>query len=343
MLYALDLTRTSEVRDVLTDDQIDDLPDLTARLLADSVDRRFRRNLTRGYRHRESIVTRVRGRVDILATEARLLLSRGEVFCSFEELTIDTPRNRLVRAALDRMIRIVRSADLVHRCRSLASSLGRAGVGGVRPPRPELARDQVGRNDSADRNMIALSELAFDLALPTEDPGATALAAPDREETWVRRLFEKAVLGFARVELEPLGWCVRGSVPLDWQVSSPSEGLPAILPRMVTDIVLDEPGEGGRVVIDAKFSSILATGRFGDTGLKSGYLYQMYAYIRSQEGVDRLWDRASGLFLHPAIDAALHESVVIQNHLVTFATVDLTRPPVYIRNELRRILRLEHR
>jgi hypothetical protein len=26
--------------------------------------------------------------------------------------------------------------------------------------------------------MIALAELAFDLALPTEDPGATVLAAP---------------------------------------------------------------------------------------------------------------------------------------------------------------------
>src|SRR5437016_4495297 len=103
MLYASDLTRTSDVCDVITDDQIDDLPDLIARLLADSVERRFRRNLTRGYRHRESIVTRVRGRIDILATEERLLLSRGEVFCRFEELTIDTPRNRLVRAALDRM------------------------------------------------------------------------------------------------------------------------------------------------------------------------------------------------------------------------------------------------
>ena len=341
MLYASDLTRTREIYDVLTDDQIDDLPDLVAHLLADSVDRRIRRNLTRGYRHRESIVTRVRGRIDILATEAHLLLSKGEVFCRFEELTIDTPRNRLVRAALERIVRLVRSADLVHRCRSLASSLARAGVGGVRPTRSDLSRDRIGRNDSADRYMIALSELAFDLALPTEDPGATALAAPDREEAWVRRLFEKAVLGFARVELEPLGWCVRGSIPLDWQVSSASEGLPAILPRMVTDIVLDEPYEGRRVVIDTKFSSILASGRFGDAGLKSGYLYQMYAYIRSQEGLDRRWDRACGLFLHPAIDAALHEDVVIQNHSVTFATVDLSRPPADVRNELRRILHFE--
>ena len=338
MLYASDLTRTKEVRDVLTDDDIDDLPDLVARLLADSVELRFRRNLTRGYRHRENVVTRVRGRVDILVTEARLLLSRGEVFCRFEELTIDTPRNRLVRAALDRMARLVRSAELLHRCRSLAAGLARAGVGGVRPARADMARDQIGRNDSADRYMIALAELAFDLALPTEDPGTTALVGPDREEVWVRRLFERAVLGFARVELEPLGWRVRGSVPLGWQVSAASSGLPAILPRMLTDIVLDEPLNTRRIVIDTKFTSILTRGRFGDTGLKSGYLYQMYTYIRSQEGLDRLWDTASGLFLHPAVEAALYENVLLQNHLVTFATVDLSRTPAAIRRELKAIL-----
>jgi 5-methylcytosine-specific restriction enzyme subunit McrC len=126
--------------------------------------------------------------------------------------------------------------------------------------------------DVADRFMVALARLAFDLALPTEDAGTTPLVAPDREEAWVRRLFEKAILGFARVDLEPLGWSVRGGIPLEWQFSSASTGLAAILPRMVTDIVLDAPN-ADRLVIDTKFTSILGTGRFGDASLKSGYLY----------------------------------------------------------------------
>jgi 5-methylcytosine-specific restriction enzyme subunit McrC len=339
MLYASDLTRVRGAFNAIMEGDIDDLPDLIARLLSNSVEHRLRRNLTRGYHHREMVLTRVRGRIDILTTEARQLLSRGEVFCRFQDLTIDTPRNRLVRAALEIMIRLVRSKELVHRCRSLASSLARAGVGGVRPSRAELASDQIGRNDSADSFMIALARLAFDLALPTEDSGPTALFAPDREDVWVRRLFEKAVLGFARVELEPLGWSVRGSVPLHWQVSSTSAGLAVILPCMVTDIVLDPPDQGRRVVIDTKFSSVLAKSRFGDASLKSGYLYQMYTYIRSQEGRAPSWDGAAGLFLHPAIDEALHEHVVIQNHPITFATVDLSGSTSAVRNELRELLR----
>ena len=88
------------------------------------------------------------------------------------------------------------------------------------------------------------------------------------------------------------------------------------------------------MVIDTKFSSILASGRFGNAGLKSGYIYQMDAYVRSQEGRDPRWDGAAGLLLHPAIDGGLYEHVVIQNHAITFATVDLSSTATAIQNEL---------
>jgi 5-methylcytosine-specific restriction enzyme subunit McrC len=338
MLYASDLTRYRDRFNALVEADFDDLPDMVARLLVEAVEYRLRRNLTRGYRNRQMVLTRVRGRIDILTTEARLLLSRGEVFCRFQDLTIDTPRNRLVRAALDLMARVVGNVGLGQRCRALACILARSGVGGLRPPRTELALDQIGRNDDGDRFMVALAQLAFELALPTEVSGSTALVAPEREERWVRLLFEKAVLGFARVELIPLGWTVRGSVPLHWHVTCKSDGIAAILPRMVTDIVLDPPLGGRRVVVDTKFASILESGRFGGETLKSGYIYQMYAYVRSQEGLGAQWDETAGLFLHPAIDESVCEHALIQGHFITFATVDLTGTTAAIRSELRGIL-----
>ena len=338
MLYASDLTRVRGAFDAIVEEDIKDIPELIARLLTDAVERRLRRNFTRGYCHREKALTRVRGRINILTTESRQLLSKGEVFCRFEELTIDTARNRLVRAALDLMARLVRDNDLIRQCRALSATLGRAGVGGTRPSCAELAADQIGRNDAADRFMVALPRLAFDLALPTEDAGATPLVAPDREEAWVRRLFEKAILGFARVDLEPRGWSVRGSIPLEWQLSSSSPQLGTILPRMVTDIVIDAPGAARRLVIDTKFTSILGVGRFGDASLKSGYLYQMYAYLRSQEGGDQRWDTSAGLFLHPAVGSQLYEHATFQGHSIAFATVDLAGSAVSIRSELRRII-----
>jgi len=341
MLYASDLTRVRGAFDAMVDEDMEDIPDLIARLLANAVERRLRRNITRGYRHREKSLTRIRGRINFLTTESRQLLSRGEVFCRFEELTIDTPRNRLVRAALELMARLVQNGDLIRQCRALAATLGRAGVSGFRPSRAELAADQIGRNDAADRFMVALARLVFDLALPTEDAGATPLVAPDREEAWVRRLFEKAILGFARVDLVPLGWSVRGSVPLEWQLSYASTQLSTIFPRMVTDIVIDSPDATRRLVIDTKFTSILGAGRFGNASLKSGYIYQMYSYLRSQEGGDQRWETSAGLFLHPSIGSQFYEHAVIQGHPIAFATVDLGGPAMAIRGQLRRIIRSE--
>lgn len=341
MLYASELTKYRHQFDALLENDLDDLPDLIARLLADAVERRRRRNLTRGYRHCDAALKRVRGRIDFLITETRQLLSRGEIFCRYEELTVDTPRNRLVRAALGLMARLVADKYLAQQCRFLAADLGRSGVAGLRPSRTEIAADQIGRNDSADRFMVALARLAFDLALPTEDAGITPFVAPDREEAWVRRLFEKAILGFARIELERDGWAVRGGIPLEWQVASASAGLPTILPRMVTDIVLDPPGVGRRLVIDTKFTSILTTGRFGADVLKSNYLYQIYSYLRSQEGNHPRWDAAAGLLLHPAAELSIREHAIIQDHPITFATIDLSGSHTSIRDELRPLLR-EH-
>ena len=39
-----------------------------------------------------------------------------EVACRFDELTIDTPRNRYVRAALEAISKVVKRKDLAHRC-----------------------------------------------------------------------------------------------------------------------------------------------------------------------------------------------------------------------------------
>lgn len=336
MLYAADIARFGGRFDALIEEDVAELPDLVGRLLAREVERRIRRNLSRGYRHREAALTRVRGRIDPLVTATERLLDRGEVACRFDELTFDTARNRFVRAALERIARIT-SQDIAHRCRNLAGDLGRAGVSGLPPSRADLARDRISRNDAEDRFMLALARLAFDLALPTEEAGTTAFTEPGRDEHWVRRLFEKAVGGFYAVELVPMGWRVHSGEVLQWPVSAASKGIKEILPTMRTDISLEAP-DGHRIVIDTKFTAIVTKGWYREEGLKSGYLYQLYAYLRSQErpdDVDSTWNRATGILLHPAIGKTFDEAVTIQGHEMRFITVDLSEGPEVIRGALR--------
>ena len=338
MLYASDLFRTRGIGNIGLDDNPDDLPDLVAEMLAHAVEVRQRRRLNLGYRSRDAVLNRVRGRIDVLNTERHRLLDRGLVACRFDELTIDTPRNRFVRAALESISRIVRRKEVSHRCRSLAVAMKAMGVSGDAPTRAQMSTDHFGRNDADDRVMVAAAKLAIDLALPVEVAGTNVLSLPDREVAWVRRLFEKAVGGFYDVVLQPQGWRVRCGGTLNWQMEQRTSGIDKILPTMRTDVVLDHAFSGRRIVIDTKFTSIVTSGWYREETLRIGYVYQIYAYLRSQVGHgDPRADCASGLLLHPAVGDSVDEAVVIQGHSIRFATVDLSAAPAVIRAQLLRL------
>jgi 5-methylcytosine-specific restriction endonuclease McrBC regulatory subunit McrC len=83
-----------------------------------------------------------------------------------------------------------------------------------------------------------------------------------------------------------------------------------ILPMMRTDVILDYAGSGRRIVIDTKFNSLSTVGWYREETLRSGYIYQMYAYLRSQVG--------RGEFLvgerrTPARRHCLHPKAVLSN------------------------------
>jgi len=126
---------------------------------------------------------------------------------------------------------------------------------------------------------------------------------------------------------------------LYWPIEEKTEGIDAILPTMRTDIILDEISSSQRIVIDTKFTSILTNGWYRDESLRSSYLYQIYAYLMTQDNSGDLRDKnASGLLLHPSIGRMVKESVVIHGHSISFATVDLTLHPKEIKKQLLEIV-----
>jgi 5-methylcytosine-specific restriction enzyme subunit McrC len=334
-LYASNLARFSGQHAAEVEES-PDFPSLIARLLCFAVDRRLRRNLSRGYQQREAILPRVRGRIDLLETFTGDLLSKGLIACRFEEFTFDTPRNRLVRAALDAVANRVDDPVLAHDCRRLAGDLGRQGVGGLKPSRAELATERIGRHDADDLLMVTLARLVFDLVLPTEDVGGHALTRVEKDEILVRHLFQKAIGNFYAAELAPFGWKVTQGKWLDWQIEEASAGIAGLFPAMTTDIILEHPGQARRIIIDTKFTAILRRSQHREAVFKSGYIYQLYAYLRSQERPEeQLSQSTEGVLLHPTVDEEVDEFVRIQGHGMRFVTVDLMLPTIEILHRLR--------
>ncbi|MYC36770.1 MAG: 5-methylcytosine-specific restriction endonuclease system specificity protein McrC [Chloroflexi bacterium] len=336
MLYASHLFRQLDQQQrVAVEENPDDIADLIAEILTHEVQRRLARNLSFGWRTQQAEIDRVRGRIDLRRTETRRLLEKGKVACRFEELTIDTPRNRLVLAALSRLAGLVQRGELAHRCRSLVGRFSRLGVLNEAPSRNEVSVISFGHFDAGDRRMVYAAKLALDLALPNEDSGNVLLPEPFRGIEWLRGLFEKGVAGFYDVTLSPDGWQVSHGKTIRWPMDNPTPGIGNILPSMKTDILLNHPALQRRIIIDTKFNSILSPGRYRPESLRSDYLYQLYSYLKTQEAPDDPLSLTSiGVLMHPAISKAVDEAMVVQGHLIRFATVDLSADAGSIRLNL---------
>ena len=340
LLYASELYRElPESRRVEMENAPDDIPELIAEILANAVERRLRRNLTAGYQRRQADLNRVRGRINLLRTERRQLLQRARVACTFDELTVDTPRNRYVRAALTHVAGVVKEPHLQHRCRDLALRLEMAGVTGYmdsNQARKAAPLANAGWVDSHERQMLAAAQLALNLHIPTEQAGRSLLPVADRRERQGWKLYEDAVAGFYNVALMEHGWRVRPQSGIAWPVENQTSGLLAMMPGMTRDIVLERGNR--RIVIDTKFTSIVTTGQYGKETFKSGNIYQLYAYLRSQETDDPVSQSSAGVLLYPSLGVDYDESATIQGHRIRFATVDLSAETQTIRRQLLRIV-----
>jgi len=336
MLWASDLYQQLSTRQVDVEDNPEDIPDLIAEILCAQVERRLMRNLSFGYQNKVAVRPRVKGRIDLLYTESHRLLEQAKVCCRYDELTVNTPRNRYVRAALEKLHLIVIERKLSHQCRILAMRLDRLGVSQDKPPSYSGKSERWRLQDVEDRIMLYAADLAFSLALPNEEAGRHWLHSPDKERK-LHALFEKAIAGFYTVALK--GLCnVHEQKTLKWQTTKASDGIGDILPNMKADIVIENKSSSDCLVIDTKYKRI--TKEYHGEKLDSPNIYQMYAYLRSQEGnpQEPALSTASGMLLHPTIGADVNEAVTIQGRKFIFCTVDLNKEATKIRQQLLAIL-----
>jgi 5-methylcytosine-specific restriction enzyme subunit McrC len=303
--------------------QPEGIPNLLAEVLCQQVEARILRSLTQSYQNRSHDLNRVRGKIDLLETERRQLLSKGKVHCSFHELTVDTLRNRYVVSALSLLTSLCSNKNLIGRCVGLKSRLVQMGVSitlGIR--HSDIGRS--GRNEIQDRKMIDVSKLVHDMSYMNESLGKHRSNNANRDEMHLRKLFEKAVGGFYKIKLRGTSWTLKAGARHKWQVENGSELFNSLLPGMETDIVLENILEDRRIIIDTKFNKLITHNRYGSETARSDYIFQLYAYLRSQERHDDSLSLSSeGVLLHPAVGSRIQESGIIQGHLVKFNTVSL--------------------
>ena len=337
LLYASNLYRSlGKQQRIQLENNPEDLIKLAAKLYCD-VTEKLMRSLSCGYIQQTQILNRVRGKIDILATVRKHLLEKGRIQCQFEVLTIDTPKNRYIHAAAHTLLPLIEDEKLKIRCQKIISHFNTLKIG--QSTHYDFRADYFDRAGTQDRYLLTLCRLIFKLAIPIEQTGVQSAEQINKTDTWLRQLFEKATIGFARVNLPASSWEISSGKRLSWQQESTSNNINNLLPNMLTDLIIEHSACQHRMIIDTKCTSIVRQSRSNKNKFKSEHIYQLYAYLRSQEKTtDTPSCHATGMLLYPAIDENINEHVIIQNHTIRFSTINLQEDSSLIRKNLLRLL-----
>jgi 5-methylcytosine-specific restriction enzyme subunit McrC len=98
LLYAWDRVEEGSTIEASARDSTD-LLDLYARMYVSGIQHILRRGIEQGYCAVSADVAGIRGRILVGQTVRRMLPQHGQAHCEFDELTIDTLANQLLRAA----------------------------------------------------------------------------------------------------------------------------------------------------------------------------------------------------------------------------------------------------
>ncbi len=323
--YAWDLFHEGEA---LAADLDAELPfqDLLARVLAGAVARLVRAGLARDYRERSEAVEPLRGRPDFAASIALLARRRRAIVSRFEELSLDTPQNRILKAAM----RLLAAADGLDGglCRLLGGLLRRMEpVGALRLHAGSFAGLGHGRAAAGYRLPLALARLVLECRVPIAGTGGHRFVAPLDDEVAMGALFEAFVRNFLRREQDDFEV---GRQTLQWRAEGAPDQL-ALLPRMQTDISLAAPGR--RIIIETKFYREALQYHHDIGRARSAHLYQLFGYLRN---APVLPDEppVEGILLYPASGPPPAMDVVVHGHRVRLATLDLGAPWSAIRARL---------
>lgn len=337
LLYVWDAFQKKD-RWKVASEQSPTLDGLLCSVLADLLQQRLRIGLGRTYRQEESEIAGIRGRVDFAKSVKRLAFQRGRSHCRFQSFVPNILKNQIIRSVLSRMIQIgnfgtdkAKVDALRSRLRRLVHRMG--GIDLIELRLEEIQRQQRVRDDADYTMMLSICALIQQRQMPKQDAGGTYLPGLDRDTMTMFDIYERFVAAFYRAHLSGT-WHVRSQRAIAWEAETSSQ----YLPSMYIDLELQHRQTGQLIVLDTKFTQhALLKGRWGNLTFDREHLFQIYAYLRSQEHHSTCHLSATGILLYPAASFRLSEGVKIQGHRVRWETIDLAQPWETIEHDLLQI------
>ncbi|MCX6972597.1 MAG: hypothetical protein NTV93_20940 [Verrucomicrobia bacterium] len=306
-----------------------DLNNFFATVLDSAAHRLVRRGLDQTYIGFGEETARIRGRIDISASEKQLSRTRGRLICIYDDLSPDVLHNQILKAT----IRLLRNDQQVNKesRKRLAKTLDVfRDVSDLQVTPHHFHRVQLHRNNRAYRFIIHLCELIHDSLLPDRaEAGTRRFRDFTRDEKVMPKVFENFIRNFAIRHLAALKI---SPMHIKWHATNFGETTEGYLPGMITDVTVEWSDR--KLILDCKYYQQAMTTHYDALRFDSGNLYQLHAYL-TNKAVEPGWEDVEGMLLYPSNGYSFDHTFTLHgHHRIRIATVDLQQPWTSIESEL---------
>ena len=326
LAYAFSALTEQGYRAVATED-FDNAAELCAAILERGVSLQLKRGLGQEYVSQTEARSSLRGKIEVTESVKSQALLRRQLVCSYDEFSVDTTMNRVIKATV---ALLVRSDISKARKKSLKKLM--VFFADVR----EINLHTVNWNMRYDRNnrtyrmLMAVCWLVVKGLLQTQSDGTVRLM-DFFDEQRMSRLYEKFILEYYRREQPHLH---ASASFVDWALD---DGFGDGLPAMRSDITLS--ARGRVLIVDAKYYASTMQSNFDKRTVHSGNLYQIFAYVKNKQAVLKRAGESvevAGTLLYAATDEENQPAFTyrMSGNRISATTLDLDRPFEAIRAQL---------
>ena len=265
-------------------------------------------------------------KIDISASVKEQTMLRKRLVCNYDEFSVNSYMNRIIRTTMDTLVRSNISKDRKKQLRKLLIYFAE-----VEPLNRESInwKLQFNKNNQTYQMLISICYLILKGLLQTTSDGSTKLM-DFLDEQRMCRLYEKFILEYFKKE-HPEVKASASQIPWDTD-----DGYREMLPVMQSDIMLKQ---GDRtLVIDAKYYAHTTQKQYDVNTLHSGNLYQIFTYVKNLDTGNT--GNVSGMLLYAKTDELVlpNNNYKMGGNAISVKTLNLDCDFAEIRRQLDEIV-----
>jgi 5-methylcytosine-specific restriction enzyme subunit McrC len=323
MLYASEYLHQN-LTDQFQLEQMDGLEALIGKVFSQHLSDYIHQHLRKQLKAKSKELAVVKGKIDFYQTEIRQSLTKGRVYCSYNETTYNTNRHAYMMSALELILTFDLSTTVRKQLMKDQFELKSYGV--IANSKYRLDRDHFSSFEHVCKHVIHLSKLIHDMKLLSTETGDSIQPKLMLTNEKIRKIFEKGIAGFFKLNLDKGKYrfiSEQGS-KVDLDLENPYGGVYKCFPHMYLDMMIQTKSKDFGLIIDTKFTDMLKNERNGKRQISSEYIRQIYTYTMSYKIADPD-SHYAGMLLYPLVDENFEMSVKMLGVPLYFYTVDLSQ------------------